>query len=128
MTNRNLDITIARLLGLIITIRHISATGISPVRVEDEPFEEMGRPSRERTYANGKPLRPYHQSSRYAVAALEQICDERKLNSGLRRAFVTEKWCVELYSKRTGKRMAIEVDKSFPLAICKALARLRSKE
>lgn len=67
----------------------------------------------------------YHEHDALARQALEQICDKLQLNVKLRR---DSKWSVSLYSKRNGRRVVFELDKSFSLAICKALAKLRSKE
>lgn len=67
----------------------------------------------------------YHEHDALARQALERICDKLQLNAKLRR---DSKWSVSLYSKRNGRRVVFELDKSFSLAICKALAKLRSKE
>lgn len=73
---------------------------------------------------------------RFAVQALEQICDERTLIPRLCRYLYGDDapfWEVTILSRPSGearfknKTLAVERDKSLALAICKALARLGEK-
>jgi len=126
--SHQLNLAVARLLGLLITTKHISPAGCYPKRVEDEPFEQMYRLSRETVCAGSKPLRPYHQDEKLAVAALGQICDERGLDAEPYRVS-RGKWVVELFES-TGNRepVAYGRDDSLALAICKALSQLEKEK
>ena len=129
MNNHQLNITIAKLLGLEITVKHVSPDGFYPRRVKDEPFKtSTGAQSLERIYADGKPLKPYHRDARYAVKALERVCDERRLVVEFRR-IPDREWIVELspHAVRDTEPFTLGRDKSFPLAICKALGELTNE-
>jgi len=114
-----LNLAVARLLGLSITVKHVSPTGCYPKRIEDEAFKQMYRQSREIVYAGDKPLQPYHRDVRLAVAALEHVCVERELVATA--SYEDGRWIIGLWSE---DHDIAGVDKSLALAICKALAEL----
>jgi len=67
----------------------------------------------------------YYKSDTLALDALERVCDERTLVVAPVRTF-DGIWITELYTSK-GDKATRGRDKSFPLAICKALAQLENE-
>ena len=120
---RDLDLTIAALL-------HINILGKIPCYLENDERTWSPSPDDQDTmqpfYHDGKRVRilsEYHLYDDLATQALEQVCDERKIDAALS-YYGAAGWYVELANRADGERVARGEGDSLALAICKALAEL----
>lgn len=136
MNNRQLDIAVARLLGLDV-LGHIDGLGwrvvldkndeerLQPVFLSRCMCNPMTLPELAGYFGHNaaclKIVPFYHKDPALTVAALERISFERGIISDV--LYRPSGWTVNLYDRRS-IQIVSEKDKSFPLAVVKALARL----
>lgn len=140
ISNRQFDIAIARLLGLEVlgeapcyrspeteewSVSHDGDDTMQPVYLNycycDNPLDEVKYLGHVASCLRVVPF--YHKHDRLARQALEQICDERKIEIKIWHPPGYD-WVVDLRVETTKEEMGYASDKSLRLAICKALVEL----